>query len=114
MHRATPDPRVFSTMLRKLQQRLPTHTRRSEESQHLQQYSTQLELAALLARAAAITPADVVLEPSAARPPPFKRNDRILDVVPVGRVAFPGSGITDNLVDKAHVLGVKVFDHRTR
>ena len=43
----------------------PTHTRRSEESQALQQFSTPLPLAFVAAQAAAITPADLVLEPSA-------------------------------------------------
>ncbi len=32
---------------------------------------------------------------------PFKRNDRILEIVPIGLIVFPGSGITDNLADKA-------------
>ena len=32
---------------------------------------------------------------------PFKRNDRILDIVPAGVIVFPGSGITGNLADKA-------------
>ena len=45
---------------------------------------------------------------------PFKRNDRILDVLPIGLVAFPGSGITDNLADKAKMMGVPLFDFRTR
>jgi predicted RNA methylase len=44
---------------------LPTHTRRSEEAQALQQFSTPLPLALVAAHAAAIGPADVVLEPSA-------------------------------------------------
>jgi predicted RNA methylase len=44
---------------------LPTHTRRSEESQALQQLSTPLPLALVAAHAAAITSADIVLEPSA-------------------------------------------------
>ncbi|MGD9804120.1 MAG: strawberry notch-like NTP hydrolase domain-containing protein [Hyphomicrobiaceae bacterium] len=43
----------------------PTHTRRSEESQTLQQFSTPLHLALLVADAARITAADIVLEPSA-------------------------------------------------
>ena len=45
---------------------------------------------------------------------PFKRNDRILDVLPIGLVVFPGSGITDNLADKAKMMGVPLFDFRTR
>ena len=44
---------------------LPTHTRRSEESQTLQQFSTPIELGFVAASAAAISPADLVLEPSA-------------------------------------------------
>ena len=43
---------------------------------------------------------------------PFKRNDRMLDVVPIGLVVFPGSGITDNLADKARAMGVPVIDRR--
>lgn len=55
---------LFSTLSR-LADLSPTHTRRSEESQHLQQFSTPLPLAAIIAHAAAIGAADVVLEPSA-------------------------------------------------
>ena len=43
---------------------------------------------------------------------PFKRNDRILEIVPTGVVVFPGSGITGNLADKAKRLGIPVLDHR--
>ena len=43
---------------------------------------------------------------------PFKRNDALLEALPVGVVAFPGSGITDNLVDKARRLGIRVADYR--
>ena len=43
---------------------------------------------------------------------PFKRNDRMLDVLPIGLVVFPGSGITDNLADKAKKLGIPLMDHR--
>jgi len=44
---------------------VPTQTRRSEESQAFQQFSTPLPLALVAAQAAAITSADIVLEPSA-------------------------------------------------
>ncbi|MCC8430098.1 strawberry notch family protein [Reyranella aquatilis] len=44
---------------------LPTHTRRSEQSQALQQFSTPLALGFVAATAAAIGPTDLVLEPSA-------------------------------------------------
>jgi hypothetical protein len=43
---------------------------------------------------------------------PFKRNDRMLEVMPIGLVVFPGSGITDNLADKARKLGIPLFDFR--
>ena len=52
-------------MLTRLAARLPTQTRRSEESEHLQQFSTPIPLGFVAAEAAAITPADFVLEPSA-------------------------------------------------
>lgn len=43
----------------------PSHTRRSEDSQKLQQFSTPLPLAAIAAHAGQIAPTDAVLEPSA-------------------------------------------------
>ncbi len=43
---------------------------------------------------------------------PFKRNDRMLEIVPAGVIVFPGSGITGNLADKAKKLGIPVLDHR--
>ncbi|GEP59087.1 hypothetical protein RSO01_62530 [Reyranella soli] len=52
-------------MLAKVAALLPTHTRRSQESQALQQFSTPIELAFVAAAAAALGPADIVLEPSA-------------------------------------------------
>ena len=42
---------------------------------------------------------------------PFKRNDRMLEIVPAGVIVFPGSGITGNLADKAKRLGIPVLDH---
>jgi YspA, cpYpsA-related SLOG family len=41
---------------------------------------------------------------------PFKRNDTILDALPIGVVLFPGSGILDNLADKARKLGIVAID----
>ncbi len=40
---------------------------------------------------------------------PFKRNDALLETLPIGVVAFPGSGITENLVDKARAMGIPVW-----
>jgi YspA, cpYpsA-related SLOG family len=44
-----------------------------------------------------------------AKAAPFKRNDAILDVLPIGVMVFPGTGIQDNLADKARKLGVPVW-----
>jgi len=51
--------------LTKISGHMPSHTRRSEQSQALQQFSTPVPLGFAALAAAAITPADVVLEPSA-------------------------------------------------
>ncbi len=40
---------------------------------------------------------------------PFKRNDQLLRTLPIGVVVFPGFGITDNLADKARILGIPVW-----
>ncbi|MBP7339770.1 TonB-dependent receptor plug domain-containing protein [Niveispirillum sp.] len=40
---------------------------------------------------------------------PFRRNDQMLETLPIGLIAFPGSGITQNLADKAHKMGVPVW-----
>ena len=58
-------PAGFLGRLDRIARLLPTHTRRSEESQALQQFSTPPGLAFVAATAAAITPTDLVLEPSA-------------------------------------------------
>src|SRR5271155_1122508 len=52
-------------MLAKIAALLPSHTRRSEESQALQQFSTPITLGLAAGLAAALTPGDLVLEPSA-------------------------------------------------
>ena len=43
---------------------------------------------------------------------PFKRDDLLLAALPVGAMVFPGSGISDNLADKARTLGIPLFDFR--
>ena len=43
------------------------------------------------------------------RAAPFKRNDRLLEALPIGAVVFPGSGISANLADKARKLGIPVW-----
>jgi hypothetical protein len=60
---ATPTARLAA--LTKILGLLPTHTRRSEESQALQQFSTPVPLGLAALTAAAIKPGDRVLEPSA-------------------------------------------------
>ncbi len=52
-------------MLTRLAGRLASQTRRSEESEHFQQFSTPIALGFVAAEAAALTAADLVLEPSA-------------------------------------------------
>ena len=37
----------------------------------------------------------------------FKRNDQMLAVMPIGVIVFRGSGIQDNLADKARNLGIR-------
>jgi predicted RNA methylase len=58
-------PSVFLAMLAKLAALVPSHTRRSEKSQARQQFSTPIGLGFVATGAAEITPADLVLEPSA-------------------------------------------------
>ncbi|BAI71448.1 hypothetical protein AZL_008100 [Azospirillum sp. B510] len=58
-------PAAFLAMLERVAALLPSQTRRSEESQARQQFSTPLPLGAVVAAAAALTPDDRVLEPSA-------------------------------------------------
>ncbi|MGV0818910.1 DUF2493 domain-containing protein [Martelella sp. AMO21009] len=43
------------------------------------------------------------------RAAPFKRNDQMLDVLPIGVMVFPGTGIQENLADKARKLGIPVW-----
>src|SRR5215470_3515881 len=65
MRERAASPSRFLAMLTKLAALVPSHTHRSEESQALQQFSTPIGLGFVAGTAAAITPADVVLEPSA-------------------------------------------------
>ncbi len=44
-----------------------------------------------------------------AKAAPFKRNDAMLAVLPIGVLHFPGTGIQDNLADKAKKLGIPVW-----
>lgn len=44
-----------------------------------------------------------------AKAAPFKRNDAMLAIMPIGVIVFPGTGIQDNLADKARKLGIPVY-----
>jgi hypothetical protein len=44
---------------------------------------------------------------------PFKRNDQLLEAMPIGVIVFPGSGVTDNLADKAKALRIPLLDFRS-
>uniref|UniRef100_UPI0035695551 strawberry notch-like NTP hydrolase domain-containing protein n=1 Tax=Sphingomonas sp. TaxID=28214 RepID=UPI0035695551 len=65
MFRTAGSPIAALAMIEKLAALLPTHTRRSETSQALQQFSTPAGLAFVATTAASIRPDDLVLEPSA-------------------------------------------------
>ena len=65
LFRKAGSPAAALPMLAKVTNLLPTHTRRSEESQSFQQFSTPVPLGVAALVAAAVTPADRVLEPSA-------------------------------------------------
>jgi predicted RNA methylase len=59
------DRRLALLRLADLQAKLPTHTRRSEDSYRYQQFSTPLPMGYAVARAAQVQRGDAVLEPSA-------------------------------------------------
>ena len=40
---------------------------------------------------------------------PFKRNDVMLEALPIGVIVFSGSGIVENLADKARKMGIPVW-----
>ncbi|MFD1797073.1 strawberry notch-like NTP hydrolase domain-containing protein [Paracoccus aurantiacus] len=65
LFRKAVSPAARISVLAKIAGLLPTQTRRSEESQSFQQFSTPLPLGLAALTAAAITPEDMVLEPSA-------------------------------------------------
>jgi predicted RNA methylase len=58
-------PAATLAMMKRIAELVPTHTRRSDESQAMQQLSTPLPLAFVTAHAAAVAASDLVLEPSA-------------------------------------------------
>ncbi|NSY40787.1 methylase, partial [Leisingera sp. ANG59] len=64
MQRQAASPQTFLSMIERLAGLAPSHTRRSEDSVRLQQFSTPLPLAAIVAQAAGFRADDLVLEPS--------------------------------------------------
>jgi len=65
LFRKAGSPAAILPQLGKIAGLMPTHTRRSEEAQTFQQFSTPIPLGFAAMTAAAITPGDRVLEPSA-------------------------------------------------
>ncbi|SFD34896.1 hypothetical protein [Tropicimonas isoalkanivorans] len=65
LQRQAATPQAFLTMIERLACLAPSHTRRSEDSVRLQQFSTPLPLAAIVAQAVGFRADDLVLEPSA-------------------------------------------------
>ena len=65
LFRKAASPAARISLLAKIAGLLPTQTQRSEESQNFQQFSTPIPLGLAAMTAAAITPDDRVLEPSA-------------------------------------------------
>src|SRR6202049_199418 len=104
-------PSAFLALLAKVAALLPSHTRRSEESQALQQFSTPIGLGFAASVGAAITPADLVLEPSAgtgllAIHAELARGRVVLNEIADTRARlldrlFPGVGVTRH--DAAHI-----------
>src|SRR5260370_10620647 len=111
MRERAASPSRFLAMLTKLAALLPSHTRRSEESQALQQFSTPIGLGFVASAAAAITPADLVLEPSAgtgllAIHAELAGGSLVLNEIADTRAdlldrLFPGNGVTR--YDAAHI-----------
>jgi hypothetical protein len=44
----------------------------------------------------------------------LKRNDEMLGTLPIGVIILPGTGIQDNLVDKAKAMGIQSMDYRNK
>ncbi len=65
MRETAGSPVAQLAMLSRIAERLPTHTRRTQESEELQQFSTPMPLAYAASIAAGLTGDDAVLEPSA-------------------------------------------------
>jgi hypothetical protein len=49
-----------------------------------------------------------------AKAAPFKPNNQMVGVLPIGVLVFPGTGIQENLADKARKLGIPVWKFGNR
>lgn len=49
---------------------------------------------------------------AADRSAPFRRNDELVETMPLVLIVYPGNGITDNLADKAKARGIRLYDCR--
>jgi len=63
--KASGDAPKLASLLQRIEELLPSHTKRSEDSVRLQQFSTPIGIGEAMARAARLVPSDLVLEPSA-------------------------------------------------
>ena len=59
------DAPKLASLLKRIEDLLPSHTKRSEDSVRLQQFSTPIGIGEAMARAAQLVSSDLVLEPSA-------------------------------------------------
>ena len=59
------DAPKLASLLKRIEDLLPSHTKRSEDSIRLQQFSTPIGIGEAMTRAAQLVPSDTVLEPSA-------------------------------------------------
>ena len=114
-------------MLEKVQALTLTHTRRTEESQQLQQFSTPLTLSYLVNHAAQLRAGDVVMEPSAgtgmlavyaaAHGCPFVLNEYADNRAALLRHLFKGAPVTqynaeqiDDYLDASHIPDVVLMN----
>ncbi len=102
LKRKTASPAQLLALLDRIAGLLPTHTRRSEESQALQQFSTPIGLGFAASTAAAIAPDDLVLEPSAGT-----------GLLAILAVLSGGSLVLNELADTRATLLSQLFSDRS-
>ena len=83
---------------------------------HTGYYKGADAIAAAWARARDVVDVPFPLRPKSKtdRSAPWRRNEELLSVMPIGIVVFPGGGIQDNLADGAAKLGIKLADYRPK